>query len=137
MLQDRFWPYQRQSANTEVASTYMAAIKRVFLGHACVVSAFTPADEKLARDWERRGIPVETVQRAILLSVARKYTTCLNHGVGAPIVSLEYFAGVLAEIQDLPASPDYWTYVARKVQALQTAYPRRTSAPTMEPVETK
>jgi hypothetical protein len=137
VVQDRFWPYQRQPANTDAGSTYVAAVKRAFLGHVGVVSAFTAADEKLAHDWERRGIPVETVERAILLGVARKYTTCLNHGVGAPITSLEYFAGVLAEIRHLPATPDYWTYLERKVQALQTAYQRRTLAPTTEPVETK
>ena len=28
-------------------AAYVAAIKRVFLSHACVVSAFTAADEKL------------------------------------------------------------------------------------------
>lgn len=137
VIQDRFWPYQRHSANTDAASTYLAAIKRAFLGQACVVSAFTAADEKLARDWERRGIPVENVERAILLGVARKYTACLNHGVGAPITSLEYFAGVLAEIQDLPASSDYWSYLARKVQALQAAYQRQPSVSTTEPLETK
>jgi Helix-turn-helix domain len=122
VIQDRFWPYQRQSANTDAASTYVAAIKRAFLGHACVVSAFTAADEKLAGDWQRRGIPAEMVERAILLGVARKYTTCLNHGVPGPITSLEYFAGVLSEIQHLPASSDYWAYLAHKVKKLQAEY---------------
>jgi hypothetical protein len=137
VIQDRFWPYQRQSANTDAGSTYVAAIKRAFLGQACVVSTFTAADEKLARDWERRGIPVETVERAILLGVARKYTACLNHRAGAPITSLEYFAGILTEIQDLPASSDYWSYLAQKVQKLQAAYRGRRQSALTELMETE
>ena len=137
VIQDRFWPYERLTTDAG-PSAYVAAIKRAFLGHACVVSAFTAADEKLAREWDRRGIRIETVEHAILLGVARKYTTCLNHGVGTPITSLEYFVGVLSETEHLPASPDYWAYVARKVQTLQADYHRRRRYASMtDSVETK
>ena len=136
VIQDRFWPYQRRPADTNGASAYVASVRRAFLGHACVVSAFTAADEKLARDWERWAIPIETVKRAILLGVARKYTTSLNRGAASPITSLEYFAGIVSEIEDLPTSSDYWAYLARKVQTLQAEYRSPRSTSTTEP-ETK
>jgi hypothetical protein len=138
VIQDHFWPYERLSAHADAApSAYVAAIKRAFLGHACVVSAFTAADEKLARDWARRAIPLEAVEHAILLGVARKYTASLNHGTRTPITSLEYFADLLSEIEQVPASPDYWTYLERRVQTLQAGYPRSQPASSTKPMETK
>jgi hypothetical protein len=122
LVQDRFWPYQRADTAVDRASSYVAAIQRAFLGHACVVGAFSAADEKLAREWERRSIPVETVEHAIALGVARKYIAWLNHGVGTPITSLEYFAGIVSEVEQAPAGPEYWTHVARKARNLEADY---------------
>ena len=137
VIQDRFWPYQRLAVDADGSSAYVAAVRRAFLGHACVVSAFTAADEKLARDWERQSIPIESVERAILLGVARKYTTSLNRGVPCPITSLEYFAGVVSEIERLPANSDYWAYLARKVQTLQAEYRSRSRSTFSPEPETK
>jgi hypothetical protein len=138
MIQDRFWPYERPGADANsTESAYLAAIRRAFLRHACVVSSFTAADEKLAREWEHQALPVETVQRAILLGVARKYTAWLNHGAGTPITSLEYFAGVLREIQHSPASAAYGAYLERKIRTLEAAYRRRQEPPTAPAAETK
>ncbi len=53
------------------------AIRRLFLDHGCVASSFSPADERLAVDWCRRGIPLERAERAIDLGVARITPLCL------------------------------------------------------------
>jgi hypothetical protein len=79
VVQDRFWPYERTPA-MEADRAFVGAIKQAFLSHACVVSVFTAADEKLARGWERQGVPISTVERAIVLGVARKYTALINNG---------------------------------------------------------
>lgn len=129
VIRDRFWPYQRLdsgvSGNGDVPLPYVAAVKQAFLRPACVVSAFSAADEQLARDWERRGISLETVQRAILLGVARKYTAWLSHGTGTPITGLKYFAGIIPEVEHATPGPDYWTYVARKVHMLEVQLQRQ------------
>ena len=126
VIQDRFWPYERVCSEAEIGSSpYIAAVKRAFLHHCCVASAFTAADEKLAREWQSRAVPIETVERAILLGVARKYTACLNHGVQTRITSLEYIAEVLSEAEHVSPGPGYWTYVARKVDALESEYRKR------------
>ena len=139
VIEDRFWPYERPTASVvDVPSTYVTAVKRAFLRHACVISAFTTADEKLAQEWHRRGIPVETIERAILLGVARKYTACLNHGMSAPIASLDYFTAILSELEYLSVGKDYWAYLASKIQRLQTEYRRRCRVTSItEPMETK
>jgi hypothetical protein len=125
VVQDRFWPYERVCSEADTASSaYLAALRCAFLRHSCVVSAFTAADEKLARQWQQRAVPVETVERAILLGVARKYTTWLNHGAQTPITSLEYFTAVLSEAEHISAGPDYWAYLTRKVESLESEYRR-------------
>ncbi len=122
IVQERFWPYERNAADDPTPPTFVATIKRAFLSHACVASVFTAADERLAREWELRNIPVATVEHAIVLGVARKYTALLKHGVGTPITSLDYFAGILPEVERAPVSSEYWTYVARKVRTLEAEY---------------
>ena len=64
-------------------------------------------------------------ERAIVLGVARKYTALINNGGGSPITSLEYFAGILPEVQRAPVSDEYWAYVARKVKTLEAEYRKR------------
>jgi hypothetical protein len=123
-VRDRFWPYERMAA-IEADGCFVATVKRAFLGHACVASVFTAADEKLARGWERQGVPISTAERAIILGVARKYTAWINNGGGSPITSLEYFAGILPEVQRAPVSDEYWAYVARKVKTFEAEYRKR------------
>lgn len=63
-IQDRYWPYQRTAivAVRNDSETYVASVRRLFLSHACVRSASSPADERLASEWYRRGIPLERVE---------------------------------------------------------------------------
>ncbi|HJZ98230.1 MAG TPA: hypothetical protein VKE70_17085, partial [Candidatus Solibacter sp.] len=93
VVRDRFWPYQRTPA-IEADRAFVGAIKRAFLSCECVASVFTAADEKLARGWERKGVPISTIEHAIVLGVARKYTALINNGGGSPITSLDYFIGI-------------------------------------------
>ncbi len=125
IVQERFWPYERSAADDPTLPAFVATIKRAFLSHACVASVFTAADERLAREWELRNIPVATVEHAIVLGVARKYTALLKHGLGTPITSLDYFAGILPEVERAPVSSEYWAYVARKVRTLEAEYRKR------------
>lgn len=120
-IQDRFWPYQRAPLRLDGrdAEAYVATTKRIFLSHACVRSAFTAADEELARAWHRQGIPSEAVEQAVLLGVVRKYTALLNNGGGTLITTLHYFSELIEEAGRIDVSPSYWTYVRRKSKALE------------------
>ena len=76
-IADRFWPYQRslQARPAEDVSEYVSQVKRLFLERRCVQSVFTAADDQLAIELYRKGIPLEKVERAILLGCLRKYAT--------------------------------------------------------------
>ena len=136
-VQERFWPYQRNlsEAGTDDAEAYVAAIRRLFLRHACVASSFSPADERLAADWRRRGIPLDRAERAIDLGVARKYAALLNNGKGTPITTLSYFENLIDEVDRVNVSPDYWRHVKHRTEQFQRRWRALTAAARSLPTE--
>jgi hypothetical protein len=130
-ITDRFWPYERiRSPDTELPQ-YIEQIRRVFLARHCVRSTFTAADEKLATELHRSGVPVTDVEHAILLGALRKYAALLNNGRGTPITSLHYFKALFEEVRQ-PISPDYWTYIEHKVRRLEQRLAERPGHPIAE-----
>lgn len=138
---DRFWPYQKQAgrvvADSEAA--FVQQVREAFLKPACVRSAFTAADEKLARNLCRRGVGLERLCRAIWLGCARKYVAMLNGQTRLPITSLVYFASLIDEVAQPHIPASYWDHVQRRVgelerRWLQTANPAPTGdADPLEP----
>ena len=124
-IEDRFWPYQRQSDSPpgHDLRSYVEQVKRLFLERRCVQSSFTAADEKLARSLDQRGVSLIDVERAILLGAARKYAAIRQNGQSTPISTLHYFTQLFEEIQQT-VSPQYWSYVARKVKTFEQAQGR-------------
>jgi len=129
-IQCRYWPYQRTASPPVSADSeaYVSSVRQLFLSHACISGTFSPADERLASEWCRRGISVERVERAINLGVARKYTAFINHGTGTPITTLYYFERLIDEVDQTDASPDYWRYVAARSADFERRWRARRSA---------
>lgn len=126
---DRFWPYQKRAsvAEDDRQNEYVGQVKEAFLEPACVCSAFTPADEKLAADLYRRDVSLETVRRAIWLGCARKYLAMLNGQPAAPIASLGYFTALLDEVARAPVTGDYWQHVRQKLKSLERRWQQASS----------
>jgi len=120
---DRFWPYVKAPAATPLQdpeeALYVSRVRGLFLEPACVTSAFSAADEKLAGEWYRAGVSLDQVQRAILLGCTRKYVALFNNGGGARITSLQYFAGIVLEVASLEVSLDYWRYLASRMPKME------------------
>ncbi len=118
---DRFWPYQKRpmAIRDDRQAEYLRSVREAFLQPACVCSAFTPADEKLAADLHRRGVPLANVCRAIWLGCARKYIAMLNGQPPAPIASLGYFIALLDEAAQAPVTDAYWEHVRQKMETLE------------------
>jgi len=121
-IEDRFWPYQRQSDSSpgHDLRSYVEQVKRLFLERRCVQSSFTAADEKLARSLYQRGVSLIDVQHAILLGALRKYAVIRQNGQGSPISSLHYFTQLFEEVQQA-VSTQYWSYIAHKVRTFEQA----------------
>jgi hypothetical protein len=136
---DRFWPYQRASRVAAVSDSgsYVGEVRRLFLERVCVRSVFTAADERLVSQLYQKGIPLECVQRAILLGSMRKYVAMFRQGGGTPVTSMHYFVTLLDEVQRVEVGPDYWRYVASKVQALEHQWRQVQQTQADETKETK
>lgn len=122
---DRFWPYVKPaatSAQDPEQALYVARVRGLFLDPACVRSVFSAADEKLAGDWYRAGVPLDQVQRAILLGCVRKYVALFNHPAGSPITSLQYFAGIVQEVATSDMSLDYWRYLTARMRKMESQW---------------
>lgn len=61
-----------------------------------------------------RQVPLETVQAAVLLAVARRTSRSTARRL-APIASLHYFAPIIDELLEEPLDPDYLLYIRRKI----------------------
>ena len=139
-ITDRFWPYERLRPQQATGSlpAYLGRVRQVFLERCCVRSAFTAADEKLAVELFHKRVPIENVERAILLGSLRKYITLLKHGQGTPITTLHYFTAIFDEVQHLEISTHYWDYVAYKLRGLEQHWRHsKFHADTKAPTETK
>lgn len=124
-IRDRFWPYQKESGDSNAdpeQAQYVARVRDWFLEQACVTSAFGAADEKLAADWYRAGVSIDVVGRAFLLGCARKYVTLFNHQGGSPVTSLHYFAGIIEETAAMELNLNYWRYLAARVKKMDAQW---------------
>ncbi len=122
---DRFWPYVKPMGTSQQdpeQALYVARVRGLFLEPACVSSVFSAADEKLAAEWYRAGVPLDQVQRAIQMGCARKYVALFNHPGGSPITCLQYFAGIVQEVATLEMSLDYWRYLAARMRKMENQW---------------
>jgi hypothetical protein len=125
-VRDEYWPYLRmqsiESANAQADTSYVDATKNCFVALGCTVGKFNARDTQCAQAFQRRGVPLQTVQDALLVGAVRKYVSWLNGGLLEPIASLGYFAAVVSEIQERPFPADYREYLQMKVVELAKAW---------------
>jgi hypothetical protein len=117
-IADRYWPYEKQSRPAE-SEDYVREVQRMLLVPACVRCSFSGADERLAQDFDRRGVSLEQLQRAIWLGCARKYVSLLNGQTSMPITSLRYFIGLIEEVGQTETPETYWQHVRSKAEQLE------------------
>lgn len=122
----QYWPYEvaapavgQQAAPQSRrgdASAYVAEVRKLFRAPTCVQGQFGPDDERLAADWQRAGVSLATVQRAILLGSVRKSMSLLDRPGGEPVRSLRYFASLVQEVRSESFPPEYWQHLEFHLQ---------------------
>jgi len=75
-----------------------------------------------AADWYRDGVPLDHVQRAILMGCARKYVALFNRQDGSAIASLQYFDAIVPEVAALEMPLNYWRYLAARVRKMESQW---------------
>lgn len=105
---------------------YVERVREMFRKPACVQAGFGPADERLAADWQRAGVSLETVRRAILLGSVRKLMSMLDRPGSEPVRSLRYFAGVVEEVRQEPMSTGFWKHLEISLGRCERSWRERT-----------
>jgi hypothetical protein len=116
-----YWPYDRGSDEPpkKEETAYIAAVKKLLSARACVRPTFAVADERLAREWFERGVPLEQIEQAILIACSRKYIAWRNGQSKTPINSLRYFESTLEEVRGQKTDPGYWSFIRFRLQRVE------------------
>lgn len=73
-------------------------------------------DRQLAAQLHERGVPLETVQNALVLAAARRLFRPADAPPLSTVRSLAYFVPVIEEVLELKINPHYFRYVRAKLQ---------------------
>ena len=119
-----YWPYAQPPGpgagalgeRGEQGSAYVQRVREMFCQRACVQAGFGPADERLAADWERAGVSLETVRRAILLGSVRKSMSMIDHPESEPVRSLCYFVELVEEVRQERMPTGYWQHLELELE---------------------
>jgi hypothetical protein len=116
-----YWPYDRGSDEPpkEEETAYIAAVKKLLVARACIRHSFSVADERLAREWFERGIPLEQIEQTTLIACSRKYIAWRNGQDKTPINSLRYFEATLEEVRGQKTDPEYWNFIRFRMQRVE------------------
>jgi hypothetical protein len=125
-IRDEYWPYTRMTDGIP-GNDYVDSIKNSFISLGCTTGKFTARDAQIADQFQRRHIPLELVQDALLMGACRKLISFLNGSSAEPITSMAYFEGLIAEIRERPIPADYREYLRKKADQLRSAW-AKTSA---------
>jgi hypothetical protein len=74
------------------------------------------ADRLLAAQLHERGVPLETVENALVLAAARRLMRPTDAAPLGTIRSLAYFSSVIDEVLQMKVSQEYFRYVRQKLQ---------------------
>jgi hypothetical protein len=124
-IAESFWPYEKpgQPAVAEHGSdAFVSGIRQLLQPRACIRTSFSVADEILARRWFDQGVPLERIDRAILMGCVRKYVAWRNNQAHATIASLAYFEPVLDEVERQKINPEYWGYLRFRMQRMEALW---------------
>ncbi len=72
-------------------------------------------DRLVAAQLYARGVPLDTVENALVLAASRRLFRPTHAPPLRTIRSLAYFLSVIDEVLDLTVSPDYFRYLRRQI----------------------
>lgn len=134
---EEFWPYVRANvcqpspeskirpvkskskpggvdADSITSPSYVGSVRASFLAIGCGRGSFSASDERMANQLEKRGVPIEVVEDALLLGSVRKYLSWLGGNQSPPVGSLKYFEPLIQEVQQQPWPGGYREYLRSK-----------------------
>ena len=100
---------------------YVRRVLEAYRTAAGTGGAVRGPDRLLAAQLHERGVPLETVENALIVAAARR----LARPAGAPplgvIRSLAYFSPVIEEVLRMQVGPEYFRHLRQRVARLTEA----------------
>ena len=104
------------------AVAYVTAVVTFYLEMPDTPMRVSASDQWLARHLYQDGVPLETVETALLLGSLRRLIRPADAPRLTPVRSLAYFRPVIEELQESPAPENYRDYLRLKLrQAAEAA----------------
>jgi hypothetical protein len=105
------------------AAAYVTAVVTLYIEMPDTPMRVSASDQCLARHFHQDGVPLETVEAALLLGSLRRLIRPADAQRLTPIRSLAYFRPVIEELQQNPAPANYRDYLRLKLRQAITAGP--------------
>ncbi len=103
---------------------YVAQLLGLYLHTPGTLGRVRREDRLFAADLHARGVPLRTVEEALLLASARRCLRAPDAPPLNPIRSLHYFGSVIEEVSDKPLPAGYPEYLKHKLRNLQLEHDR-------------
>jgi hypothetical protein len=114
-------PQEEEMNPPETSASYVASVVTLYLEMPDTPMRLSASDQWLARHFYQEGVPLETVETALLLGSLRRLIRPTDALFLSPIRSLAYFRPVIEELQEQPAPEIYRDYLRLKLrQAAKT-----------------
>jgi hypothetical protein len=97
-------------------TAYVTAVVTLYMDMPDTPMRVSASDQWLARHFYQDGVPLETVETALLLGSLRRMIRPADSPRLAPIRSLAYFRPVIEELQENPATENYRDYLRLKLR---------------------
>jgi hypothetical protein len=105
----------------DASASYVASVVTLYIEMPDTPMRVSASDQWLARHFHEDGVPLETVETALLLGSLRRLIRPADAPRLSPIRSLAYFRPVIEELCEQPAPKNYREYLHLKLrQAAKT-----------------
>ena len=109
-------------------AAYVGTVRRWFCQLTCVEGQFGSADERLARDWQRAGVPPETVRRAILPGSVSKSMGLPDRPAGNRCAACATSRARWKETRTESFPASYWQHLEFSLRRCERVWRQRTAA---------
>ena len=95
---------------------YVTRLLEAYPATPGTASVVRRADRSFATQLHDRGVPLMTVENALMLAAARRSTRPADAPPLGTIRSLAYFSPVIEEVLQLKVGPEYFRHLRNKLQ---------------------
>lgn len=103
-------------SHPDPVAAYVTAVVTLYIEMPDTPMRVSASDQWLARHFHQDGVPLDTVETALLLGSLRRLIRPADSPHLAPIRSLAYFRPVIEELQENPAPEHYREYLRLKLR---------------------